>query len=48
LREQARRAERLALTISDHEASKTLKALARQFDADADHLDAPHAQLRTG
>ena len=39
MREQARRAERLALTVSDNEASKTLKGLALQLDQDADALD---------
>lgn len=41
LREQARRAERLASTISDHEAGKALKAMSRQFDEDADRLEKP-------
>nr|WP_148667212.1 hypothetical protein [Bradyrhizobium amphicarpaeae] len=41
LREQARRAERLALTVSNDEAGKALKVLARQFDEDADRLEKP-------
>jgi len=39
LREQARRAERLALTISDDGASRKLKDLSRQFDEDAERLE---------
>jgi hypothetical protein len=39
LRDQARRAERLALTISDIEASVKLKSLSRQYDADAERLE---------
>jgi hypothetical protein len=39
LREQARRAGRLALTISDFEASVKLKELSRQYDADAERLE---------
>jgi hypothetical protein len=39
LRDQARRAERLALTISDHQASTKLKDMSRQFDADAEMLE---------
>jgi hypothetical protein len=39
LRDQARRAERLALTISDIEASVKLKDLSQQYDADAERLE---------
>ncbi|MET3845831.1 hypothetical protein [Bradyrhizobium sp. OAE829] len=39
LREQARRAGRLALTISDLEASVKLKDLSKQYDADAERLE---------
>ena len=39
LRDQARRAERLALTISDIEASVKLKDLSLQYDADAERLE---------
>jgi hypothetical protein len=39
LRDQARRAERLALTISDLAASVKLKDLSRQYDADAEKLE---------
>lgn len=39
LRDQARRAERLALTISDDGASRKLKDLSRQFDEDAERLE---------
>lgn len=39
LRDQARRAERLALTISDLDASVKLKDLSQQYDADADRLE---------
>jgi hypothetical protein len=39
LRDQARRAERLALTISDLAASVKLKDLSQQYDADAERLE---------
>ena len=39
LRDQARRAMRLALTISDHQASTKLKDMARRFDCDAQMLE---------
>jgi hypothetical protein len=39
LRDQARRAERLALTVSGDQASAKLKDLSRQFDADAERLE---------
>ncbi len=39
LRDQARRAERLATSISDHEASKTLRTLAKEYDEEADRLE---------
>jgi hypothetical protein len=39
LREQARRAERLALTISDLDASVKLRDLSKQYDADAERLE---------
>jgi hypothetical protein len=39
LRDQARRAERLALTISNLEASSKLKDLSQQYDADAERLE---------
>ena len=39
LRDQARRAERLALTISDCEASVKLNELSKQYDADAERLE---------
>jgi len=41
LREQARRAERLASTVSDHQASETLRGMSKQFDADAERLEKP-------
>ena len=34
-RDQARRAERLALTVSDNQACAKLKELSTQFDKDA-------------
>jgi hypothetical protein len=39
LRDQARRAERLALTISDDNACAKLKDMSRQFDKDAERLE---------
>jgi hypothetical protein len=39
LRDQARRAERLALTVCGDEPSAKLKDLSRQFDADAERLE---------
>ena len=39
LRDQARRAERLALTISDLEVSVKLRDLSKQYDADAERLE---------
>jgi hypothetical protein len=39
LRDQARRAARLALTISDRQASTKLNDMSRQFDADAEMLE---------
>jgi len=39
LRDQARRAERLALTVSDDRASTKLKDMSKQFDVDADRLE---------
>jgi hypothetical protein len=39
LRDQARRAERLATSVSDHEASKTLRNLAKEYDEEADRLE---------
>ena len=39
LRDQARRAERLALTISDNNACAKLKDMSRQFDEDAERLE---------
>jgi hypothetical protein len=39
LRDQARRAERLALTISDNNACAKLKDISRQFDDDAERLE---------
>ena len=39
LREQARRAERLALTISDDDACAKLKHMSIQFDEDAERLE---------
>ncbi|MBR1272292.1 hypothetical protein JQ629_32950 [Bradyrhizobium sp. AUGA SZCCT0222] len=39
LRDQARRAARLALTISDFAASVKLKNLSKQYDADAERLE---------
>jgi hypothetical protein len=39
LRDQARRAERLALTVSDLKASVKLKDLSKQYDADAERLE---------
>src|SRR5712664_2030770 len=39
LRDQARRTERLALTVSDDQASTKLKDMSKQFDVDADRLE---------
>ena len=39
LRDQARRAGRLALTISDDNACAKLKQMSRQFDEDAERLE---------
>ena len=39
LRDQARRAQRLSETISDHDAGKALKLLAREFNEQADRLE---------
>jgi hypothetical protein len=39
LRDQARRAGRLALTVSDDNACAKLKHIARQFDEDAERLE---------
>jgi hypothetical protein len=39
LRDQARRAERLALTISDGQACAKLKDMSKQFDEDAERLE---------
>jgi hypothetical protein len=39
LRDQARRAQRLALTISDDNACAKLKDMSRQFDEDAERLE---------
>jgi hypothetical protein len=39
LRDQARRAERLALTVSGHQTSTKLKDMSKQFDVDADRLE---------
>ena len=39
LRDQARRAGRLALTVSDDKACAKLKNIARQFDEDAERLE---------
>jgi hypothetical protein len=39
LRDQARRAERLALTISDDNACAKLKDMSKQFDEDAERLE---------
>ena len=39
LRDQARRAERLALTISDDNACAKLKDMSRQLDEDAERLE---------
>lgn len=41
LRDQARRAGRLSLTISDLEASVKLKDLSKQYDAEAERLEKP-------
>ena len=38
-RDQARRAERLALTISDFDASVKLKDISIQYDIDAERLE---------
>jgi len=51
LRDQARRAARLALTISDNQASAKLKDMSRQFDVDAERLensDAPVSENMHG
>jgi len=51
LREQARRAERLSLTVSDHQASSKLIDISRQFDVDAERLektDAPGGNVQGG
>ena len=39
LREQALQAERLSYTISDVRASRTLRAIAKQYHAQADALE---------
>jgi hypothetical protein len=39
LRDQARRAKRLALTVSGDRASTKLKDMSKQFDVDADRLE---------
>jgi hypothetical protein len=39
LREQARRAERLALSVSDHAASQKLKDLSKELDLEAASVD---------
>ena len=39
LRDQARRAERLALTISDEDACAKLKHMSMQLDEDAERLE---------
>ena len=39
LRDQARRAERLALSVSDNQACAKLKELSTQFDKDAERLE---------
>jgi hypothetical protein len=39
LRDKARRAERLSSTIGSFEDAKKLRALSKQFDAEADALD---------
>lgn len=41
MRAQAKRAERLSHTVSDDDACQKLKALAQQFEADADRIDCP-------
>ncbi|MET3840982.1 hypothetical protein [Bradyrhizobium sp. OAE829] len=38
-RDQARRAERLALSVSDNQACAQLKELSKQFDKDAERLE---------
>ena len=38
-RDQARRAERLALSVSDYQACAKLKELSTQFDKDAERLE---------
>jgi len=38
-RDQARRAERLALTVSDNQACAKLKELSTQFSKDAERLE---------
>ena len=40
LRERALQAERLALSISDFDAGQALKLLARQFEDEANRLEA--------
>jgi hypothetical protein len=39
LRDQAKRAQRLALTISDDNACAKLKDMSRKFDEDAERLE---------
>ena len=39
LRDQARRTKRLALTVSDDQASIKLKDMSKQFDVDAERLE---------
>jgi hypothetical protein len=40
IREKAQRAERLSRTVGDLEASRSLKALAKQFEDEADAIEA--------
>jgi hypothetical protein len=47
LRERAFQAERLSLTISDHDASKTLKSIAAQYHREADEVDLADSQATT-
>jgi hypothetical protein len=39
LRDQARRAQRLSESVSDHRACQALRELAKAFKADADRLE---------
>jgi hypothetical protein len=47
-RDQARRSERLALTVSDNQACAKLKELSKRFDKDAERLEQANTSSRVG